>query len=177
MDMPKVAAQLRELLRNPGTQKDLGRLARNLGHELPHNPLQELRQFQAAVAETYQAFQQSPAREAGFAAGVLFALMEVCAGYDAENGELEDQRALDAFLRQSLPQAILQRLWQRSGSLEDLEQTLGEPCGQVSRTLEQLQIAGLVEPENPARPEAGGRSFRLTPDGYRRTKMGAGQGV
>jgi hypothetical protein len=165
MDMQKVAAQLKELLRHPGLQKNLGRLARNLGHELPHNPIQELRQFQAAVAETYQALQQAPAQGAGFAAGVLYALMEVCAGYDAENGGLEDQRPLDAFVRQPLSQAILQRLLERSQSMEDLQHALREQSGQLSRTLEQLQIAGLVEPDDSARPGARGTSFRLTPDG------------
>ncbi len=146
----------------------LGQLVRELGYSLPRASSQDLRLFRAEVAAARDHPELDRPEEA-FTQGALFAMAEVCASYEAEVQAEEDRRQRAAFsVEKPLDNGLLHKIFEGMTSPGDLAEALGKDPGQISRALNGLRAAGLIELVQPG--PAGDqrrRFYRLTTEGLR----------
>lgn len=147
---------------------ELGRIARQLGYMLVNAPLQAVRDFRAEAAEARD-LPERDRLEKAFEKGVLFALCEVAAGFDAELREKQERQQLTAWAGdRPLHGALLLNLQGNASYPKDLAARVERDFGQVSRALKDLVQAGLVERMETGREgDQRKRPYRLTQEGLR----------
>lgn len=146
----------------------LGQLARELGYLLPKASVSELRELRAELAAARD--RPDLARpEKALVKGVLFAMVEVCASFEAEveAGQERQQRA--AFGQEKpLYNALLHKIFAGVTRPSDLAASLGKDAAQISRALNDLRRSGLLELVTPRLTSDQRQRFhRLTTEGLR----------
>lgn len=159
---------LHSLLEAPPDEAELGQIVRELGYRLPAAVPRELRELRAEVAELRDhPTMERPER--AFVRGALFAMAELCASYEAEieaRGERE-RRSLFGVER-PLHNALLLKVFAGMTRPTDLAQALGKDKGQISRALNELRTAGLLELVSPGPiGDQRQRLYRVTAEGLR----------
>lgn len=153
--------------RNPGSARELGRLARDVGHLLNQLSVHDLRNVQALLGAFQAELSRVVTAGGRYANGVIFALLELCSAVESEALAAEDRNELRAILSDSFQVKVLSELRTGDKGIEELASSLRCTSEVASAAVLKLEIAGLLEGGQFKKGTAERRtSFRLTPFGY-----------
>lgn len=144
----------------PEDERELRRVARALGSELPNQRLDVLRRFRAGLA--------NQAMTGGsFARGYIDGLLDVTAEYEVSLRQVADEAELGRrALRQDWREVLL-LLRQGPKLPSDIASVLQKDRPTITRILKKLRAAGLVEAYSPDDVDGRTRPHRLTLHGRR----------
>jgi len=90
MKLDRLMMELGLLEKDPNNQQTVRRIGRDIGHELPQNRLEVMREARALIAGTLRRIQKNNPT-ASFVIGALVVFGEICSAYDAEIREMSAQ--------------------------------------------------------------------------------------
>lgn len=156
----KVDKVLTRFSTSPEDERELRRVARALGSELPHQRLDVLRRFRAGLANQAVA-------GGSFARGYIDGLLDVTAEYEVSLRQVADEAELGRrALRKDWREVLL--LLRHGPKLpSDIATALHKDRPTITRILKKLRAAGLVEAYSPDDLDGRTRPHRLTLHGKR----------
>ncbi|HSN88786.1 MAG TPA: hypothetical protein VL025_18625 [Thermoanaerobaculia bacterium] len=159
---------LHSLLETAPDEAELGQIVRELGYRLPKAAPRELRELRAEVA-TLRDRPEMERPERAFVRGALFAMAELCASYETEIEAREERERHSSFgVERPLHNALLVKVFAGMTRPTDLAEVLGKDKGQISRALNELRTAGLLELVSPGPiGDQRQRLYRVTTEGLR----------
>lgn len=144
----------------PEDPAELRRVARALGDELPRQRLDVLRSMRAELART-----RLP--EQSFAAGYVTGLLDVAAEYETHLRAEADRDAQAEVASRESARQVLVELGMGAELPAELATRLGREPAAIAQLLDELTVAGLVQPYAADPDERHMRPFRLTLAGQR----------
>lgn len=158
----------------PHDPAELRRLARALGSELPREQLETLRSFRAELAQT-PVVEDEDVDARSYAAGYVASMLDVTAEYETSVQQKGDERTLERMVAREGWRDVLRALCDGPRLPSELASALGEDRSKITRTLQKLRAAGLVQAHAGESPDGRKRPHRLTVQGRRvATELGAG---
>lgn len=159
---------LQSLLEAMPEEAELGQIVRELGYRIPAAAPRELRELRAEIA-AIRDHPEIERPEKAFVRGALFAMAELCASYEAEIEALGERERRSSFaVERPLHNALLVKVFAGMTRPTDLAEALGKDKGQISRVLNELRTAGLLDLVSPGPlGDQRQRLYRVTTEGLR----------
>ncbi|WP_428261269.1 hypothetical protein [Haliangium sp.] len=156
----KVHKTLSRLAAQPDDPAELRRVARALGDELSRRRLEVLRDFRAGLARA------ESGRET-FAAGYVAGLLDIAAEVTTHIQADDDASARRELVGRAEVRAMMLELRVQAEAPATLASRLGLEPVDVVGILDELELAGLVQPYAATHEDKHMRPYRLTRDGQR----------
>lgn len=140
-------------------ERELRRVARALGNELPRNRLDVLQSFRAEMA-------RAPVSESSFAGGYVAAMLDTTVEYESTVQHGEHEASMRRLALREGWREVLDSMVSGPMLPSELAHGLGRDRSTISRQLRQLRVAGLVQVLDDAY-DGRSRPHRLTEQGRR----------
>jgi DNA-binding MarR family transcriptional regulator len=163
MNLSKI---IKRLWAAPQDPRELRRVARALGQELPRARLSQLRDFRAEIGRLWSGT-PTPGREHEYASGYVACMVDVTAEYEVTLRQHEDEHEYQNAAQHEGWRDMLLLL--RNGPMlpSAIAEQLGVDRSTVTRSLSRMRAAGVVEVANGDSLDGRTRPHRMTLAGQR----------
>lgn len=144
----------------PDDVRELRRVARALGSELPRQRVEVLRQFRAGLA-------QQPVKSGSFAQGYINGLTDVTAEYEVSLREVAEEAEIGRLALRRDWREVLMQLRDGPKLPSDIAASLQKDRPTVTRILKKLRAADLVQAYSHEEVDGRTKPHRLTVHGQR----------